>query len=126
MAELSNIKIVLWCYLLWYLVVFFKYFEPNLELWLTSLGLAIIVGVSLTLNAASGGVPVSQANLWQTFRFFLTPFCVSSFSALVKGKGFFLIFSPKAEEVILSLSLCLGFCALAFFAKRVYKQSSVV
>jgi hypothetical protein len=40
---------------------------------------------------------------WPTFRLFVTPFCVSSFAALVKGQGFILIFSPKWRENALAV-----------------------
>ena len=37
-TNLSTGRIILWCYLIWYLVVLFHYFDPNLLIWLTSLG----------------------------------------------------------------------------------------
>lgn len=39
------------------------------------------------------------------------PFCVSSFSALVKGRGFILIFSPRIYENVIALGLCGAFTA---------------
>jgi hypothetical protein len=47
-----------------------------------------------------------KLDFWQTFRLFVMPFCVSSFSALVKGKGFILIFSPKPMEIAVAAGLC--------------------
>jgi hypothetical protein len=43
---------------------------------------------------------------------------VSSFSALVKGRGFILIFSPKAVETGLALALCLAFLAVVGLVRR--------
>ena len=40
LAGLSVARTVLWCYLLWYLVIAACYFEPSPRLWLTSLGLS--------------------------------------------------------------------------------------
>jgi hypothetical protein len=47
---------------------------------------------------------------WQTFRLYLMPFCVSSFAALVKGKGFVLVFSPDSREIAVAVGLCAAFC----------------
>jgi hypothetical protein len=45
------------------------------------------------------------------------PFCVSSFSALIKGKGFILIFAPKPSDNVAALLLCAGFGAFVATAK---------
>ena len=57
---------------------------------------------------------------------FLMPFCVSSFSALVKGKGFFLIFSPHPWEIVLALALTALLAGAASIAKRIDPPSGVV
>ena len=112
LAGLTPARIALWCYLLWYLVVLVRYFDPDPGLWLTSLGLSAIIGLALLLNA---GRPLGR---WQTFRFFLMPFCVSSFAALVKGRGFVLMLSPRWGEVATGLGVCLAFVAAAALARR--------
>jgi hypothetical protein len=117
LAELSAARAALWCYLVWYLVVAFRYFDPSPRLWLTSVGLSLIIGIALILNAGSGASARTRLDGWQRLRFFLAPFCVSSFSALVKGKGFFLVFSPDWREVALGLGACGGFLALAVMAR---------
>lgn len=120
LAGLSFARTVLWCYLLWYLVIVARYFDPSPRLWLTSLGLSAIVGVALVLNAGLLSRPAAAAlgQRWQIFRFFLMPFGVSSFSALVKGKGFILVFSPHGVDVVAGLAACLGFLALVRLARR--------
>jgi len=45
---------------------------------------------------------------WQTFRLFAMPFCVSSFSSLIKGKGFWLIVPPDPAQM--------AACVVAIFA----------
>jgi hypothetical protein len=40
---------------------------------------------------------------------FLMPFCVSSFSALIKGQGYFLVLPSRPSELYLSLALCAAF-----------------
>jgi hypothetical protein len=85
LAKLSTGKIVLWCYLIWYLVTVVAHFEASPGLWLSSLGMSAIVGLGLLLSIQIQ--PLIPSNRWQTFRLFLMPFCVSSFSALTKGRG---------------------------------------
>src|SRR3954452_14940306 len=97
---------VLWCYFIWYVFFTVRYFDPSSALWLTSVGISAIVGVALLLSTWH-----EQARFlsWTTFRLFLMPFCVSSFSALVKGKGFILVFSPKVADDVIAAVACLVF-----------------
>jgi hypothetical protein len=99
-------KIALWCYLIWYLVLASKYFDPSPAIWLNALGISAIIGTSLWLGVRSPG---QKPDRWQVFRLFLTPFCVSSFSALIKGKGFILIFPPRFADLCLAAGACLAF-----------------
>ena len=117
LTNLSTGRLILWCYFIWYLVVLVRYFDPSLRLWLTSLGLSAIIGFALYLSTVSGANNV-KLEFWQMFRLFLMPFCVSSFAALVKGKGFILIFSPRIEEVGLAVGLCLVLWATVTVLKR--------
>ena len=84
---LPNGKLVLWCYLLWYLVTLAFYFEPNPGLWLNSLGISLVIGIALQLS-----VQRTKGDPWQTVRLFMMPFCVSSFSSLIKNQGFIWFF----------------------------------
>ena len=59
---------------------------------------------------------------WTTMRLFLMPFCVSSFSALVKDRGFVLIFSPLWREDFIALGACAGFVLLCYLARRLWAQ----
>ncbi len=107
-AKLTTGKIVLWCYLIWYGFFAARYFDPSRNLWLTSLGLSAIIGIALIISTTGGN---SRLDRWQIFRLFLMPFCVSSFAALVKGRGFILVFSPHARENLAALGCCAAFCA---------------
>ena len=118
LANLSTGRLILWCYFIWYLVVLVRYFDPNLRLWLTSLGLSAIIGFALYISTVTAGTNKVRLEFWQTFRLFLMPFCVSSFAALVKGKGFVLIFSPNLGEIGLAIGLCAALCALVGILKR--------
>jgi hypothetical protein len=37
------------------------------------------------------------------------PFAVSSFSSLIKGQGYTVIFSPNLREVLIAVAVCLLF-----------------
>lgn len=108
---------ILWCYLIWYLVMAGYYFDASPGIWLTSAGLSLVVGIALILSVATARA-AQRLNGWQLLRLFLVPFCVSSFSALVKGHGFILIFSPKPLENFFALGLCAGFGGLAVLIRR--------
>ena len=118
LRNLSRARLILWCYAIWYAVVLVRYFDPNPRLWLTSLGLSAIIGFALLLSTSAGSAPGTQQNRWGIFRLFLMPFCVSSFAALVKGRGFILIFSPRWEENAIALAGCAALCGVVFALKR--------
>jgi hypothetical protein len=98
-------------------VVLVRYFDASPALWLTSIGLSGIIGLALWLStrAAIGSTRLAR---WGLFRLFLMPFCVSSFAALVKGRGFVLIFSPRLCENLIAMALCAGFYGLVACLKR--------
>jgi hypothetical protein len=118
LATLSSGRLLLWCYFIWYLVVLVRYFDPNPRLWLTSTGLSLIIGVALYVSTAAAGTKKLQLERWQTIRLFLMPFCVSSFAALVKGRGFILIFSPNPREILLAVGLCAALGATVLIVKK--------
>jgi len=104
--SLNTPRLILWCYAIWYAVMLVRYFDPNPRLWLTSLGLSAIIGFALWMSTTAGIPAGTRVDRWGIFRLFLMPFCVSSFAALVKGRDFFLIISPRAGENFLALALC--------------------
>ena len=118
LSNLSAGRLILWCYFIWYLVVLVRYFDESLLLWLTSLGLSLIIGFALYVSTAMTGTKRVTLDFWQTFRLFLMPFCVSSFAALVKGQGFILIFSSKPAEIGVAVGLCAALCAAVWWLKR--------
>jgi hypothetical protein len=119
-ANLSPGRLILWCYFIWYAFFVTRYFDANRNLWLTSVGISAIVGVALVISTWTEN---TQLATWQTFRLFLMPFCVSSFSALVKDRGFILIFSPRMQENYIALGLCAAFCAFVFGEKMARRKS---
>ena len=105
-AGLRTAQRVLWCYLLWYLFVLGRYFDPSPSLWLSSLGISAIVGTALYLSTTRAGRTRVRLERWQIARLYLMPLCVSSFAALIKGRGFVLVFHPSLRDNLLAASLC--------------------
>jgi hypothetical protein len=117
LQQLDTPRLVLWCYAIWYGVVFFHYFDPSPALWLTSVGLSGIIGCALLLSTRAA-IGTARLGGWGIFRLFLMPFCVSSFAALVKGRGFVLVFAPRLGENLLVVALCGGFVGLVCLLRR--------
>jgi hypothetical protein len=115
LAKLTAGKIVLWCFLLWYLTTVIQHFDPTPGIWLNALGISAIIGVALYLSVLEPGRP--RPDRWTTMRLFLMPFCVSSFSQLIKGKGFVLVFPPDLRESLISLGVCAAFVALVWVVR---------
>ncbi len=107
-------KAILWCYLILYVVTVYFYFDPAPKIWINSLGISAVIGTGLLLSVASSQ---SSRDHWQTFRLYLMPFCVSSFSALIKDQGFFIIVSPKIEETAIAILCCVLFLLMVWGIK---------
>ena len=119
LSNLSAGRLALWCYFIWYLVVLAHYFDPSPLIWLTSLGLSGIIGVALLVNTTrSGTVPV-KLERWPIVRLFMMPFCVSSFSALVKGRGFILVFSPRWPDLAAGFGMIAAFGVIVVIARQI-------
>jgi hypothetical protein len=118
LAQLSVSKIVLWSYLIWYLTMSSFYFDTSLYLWGTALGVGGIVGVALMLS--TGGITRHRVRtrFWESFRLFIIPFCVSSFSELVKGYGFILVFAPNLSQNLFGFGAIGLFVALTWMIKK--------
>jgi hypothetical protein len=116
-ANLTAGRIALWCFLIWYLATVVHHFDPTPSIWLNALGISAIIGVALYLSVREPGKP--PPDRWTTLRLFLMPFCVSSFSQLIKGKGFVLVFPPDLHELAVSLAACALFVSVVAVVKRV-------
>lgn len=115
LATLPAPRIILWCYLLWYLCIVSLHWDPSPVLWLTSIGMSAIIGFALLLSTSGNG---RRPDGWTVFRLFLMPFCVSSYSALIKGKGFLLIFPPNLRENAVALGVIALFLVLQTSLRR--------
>jgi len=112
--EIKLDKAILWCYLIWYVTVVFFHFDPSVKIWINSIGISAVIGTGLMLSVSStkGG-----RDRWQAFRLYLMPFCVSSFSALIKEQGFIVFISPNIKETIVSVSCCVLFISVILVVK---------
>ena len=110
-ARLNTGRTILWCYAIWYCVNVWNHFDLRPRLWLTSLGLSMIIGVALVISTRSSSRGKTELDRWQIFRLFLMPFCVSSFSALVKEAGYTLVFPPTLRENLIGIGLIGAFVA---------------
>mgnify|MGYP000023498898 CR=1 FL=1 len=118
LRQLPNGILILWCYLIWYLVMASFYFVADGRLWLNSVGIALIVGTALILATGPFNLERIKNHFFQVMRLVLCPFFVSSFSALTKGKSFFLLFSPILAENLYALLACTSFILITFMVKR--------
>ncbi|MCK9607930.1 MAG: hypothetical protein M0R33_15920 [Methylomonas sp.] len=75
------------------------------------------MGVALLLSVSTQ--QGHRSDKWQVFRLFAMPFCVSSFSALIKGQGFIVVMPPKQVEQIVLVGSCSAFILFVFLVKKV-------
>ena len=116
LAGLSGGKIALWCFFIWYLATVVRHFDGTPSIWLNALGISAIIGVALYLSVREPGKPAPDR--WTVVRLFMMPFCVSSFSALIKGRGFVLVFPPDLHENAVTLATCATFVLVVLGVKR--------
>ncbi len=117
-GNLRTGKIVLWCYLIWYVVMAGFHFDPRVSLWVNSLGISIVIGTGLILSVLpAGGMRAMEK--WAVARLFMMPFCVSSFAALIKDQGFLVVFSPKAADNAAAAAACAVFVGITLACKAV-------
>ena len=119
-ANLRWTRLVLWCYLMWYFAILSLYFDPSVSLWLSSLGISAIIGTALILSTASAS---HRPDGWTVFRLYLMPLCVSSYSAIIKGKCFVVLFPPSGRENLIAIGVCLAFIAFHHGCKLLLRIS---
>ena len=119
--EIKLDKDILWCYLIWYVIVVCFHFDPSIKIWINSIGISAVIGTGLMLSVSSSK---GERDRWQAFRLYLMPFCVSSFSALIKDQGFIVFISPNIKETIVSVSCCVLFLFVILVVK-VFKNKVI-
>jgi hypothetical protein len=123
-ARLTTGRIILWCYAIWYVVNVANHFDARPRIWLTSIGLSLIIGVALLISTRSSSQGTTSLDGWQIFRLFLMPFCVSSFAALVKEAGYVLVFPPTLKENLIGLGLIVVFVASVFALRAAFRAKA--
>ena len=121
-SRLGAGKIILWCYLFWYLLTVYQYFDPKWALWLNAIGISAIVGTALLLSVSSESI--TEIPPWQLFRLYAMPFCVSTFSSLTQGRHFFLVFSSRHDEIAVNTVVCMAFICLVKLMKVLGSRKS--
>ncbi|HKP56775.1 MAG TPA: hypothetical protein VJV78_08645 [Polyangiales bacterium] len=117
LARLNIAQRVLWCYLIWYLEVLARYFDPNPRLWLSSAGISAIIGTGLYLSTVHASEQKTALAGWQVARLYMMPLCVSSFAALIKDRGFVLVFHPGKAANLHAAAACATFLGVAWLAR---------
>ncbi len=117
LKNLEYPKIVLWCYLIWYLSIIIIYFESSVKLWASSIGISCIIGLALLLSTSQKGV---KQDRWIKIRLFLFPFCVSSYSATIKDQDFILLFPSNFFHLIIAFLCCLIFLFFVWLTRKIY------
>jgi len=116
LARLDSTTLTLWCYFCWYAAIVAQYFDAAPSLWLSSVGISFLIGFALNLAARQKGQKPDRRVI---FRLYLFPFCVSSYSALIKGKGFILLFPTEAKPLLVAIGACSAFVLLSMVCKAV-------
>lgn len=117
LSSLTLPRFILWCYLIWWCGAAIPYFDPNPRLWLSSLGISGIIGTGLLLSTAYASATKTQLSRWVVARLYMMPFFVSSFAALIKDRGFFLVFHPSWAGNLLPFFSCGLFGVLVVLAR---------
>lgn len=79
--------------------------------------MSAIIGIALYFSTTAASSVQGPLGFWPTVRLFMMPLCVSSFAAIVKGKGFYLVFSPRAADLLWGAGLCGAFVAAVMIVK---------
>ncbi len=119
LGQMPTSRMILWSFVIWWAVMVYYYFRADMRLWLTSLGIGIIVGYALMLSTGPVNRDRFRTRFWESLRLFVCPLLVSSFSALVAGQEFLLVFSPRGTENIVALLTIGIFLLLVQLSKRI-------
>lgn len=116
LARLDNRRLLLWSAFLWYVAIMARHATASPAVWINSAGIATVISVILAANAIPPGRKWRDLGFWPLARFFLIPFCVSSFSAVMHKAGLVLIFPRNLTDNLVAagtVGLFLLFCAAA-------------
>ncbi len=118
LARLDNRRLLLWSAFLWYVAIMARHATASPVLWLNSAGIAAVIGVILAANAIPPGRKWRELGFWPLARFFLIPFCVSSFSAVMNRVGLVLIFPHNVADNLVAAGTVALFLLVFAAARR--------
>ncbi len=96
-----------------------RHATASLAVWLNAAGIAAAIGVILAANAIPPGQQWRDLGFWPLARFFLIPFCVSSYSAVMNRIGLVLIFPIAVEDNLTGAAAIVGFLLICLAARAV-------
>ena len=109
-------------YLGWYLFIVgytlridYRREQMESQPWIIACVIGFLVGIAFLANAYGSKEVQMQMSPWQIGKFFLIPFCVSSYSSLVKDKGLLTIFPPDPTILLGGFACALLMMGLRFF-----------
>jgi len=117
LAGLDRPRTLLWAAFLWYLAMMARHPPGALATWVNAAGIAAVVGMSLLANASPPGGSPRSLRFWPTARFFLIPFCVSSFSTTMRASGLVLVFSRDLADNLLGAGAIAGLLVVRSLAR---------
>lgn len=123
LGRLDMRRSLLWSGFIWYAVLMARHATLASGPWLNAVGIALVVGLILAANAIPSGGTWRQLGRWPLLRFFLIPFCVSSFSAAMRDAGLVAIFPRDLADNLIAGAAVAAFL-LATAAARSQRTSS--
>lgn len=118
LARLDNRRLLLWSAFLWYVAIMARHATSSPAVWLNSAGIAAVISVILAANAIPVGRNWQDLGFWPLARFFLIPFCVSSFSAVMNKAELVLIFPRNLADNLVAAGAVVLFLMLCAAARR--------
>ncbi|MBI2511927.1 MAG: hypothetical protein HYV96_08110 [Opitutae bacterium] len=117
LAGLDRARTLLWSAFGWYLIMILRHPPGSFDAWANAAGIAVVVGAILLANADHAGVSPQKLGFWPIARFFLIPFCVSSFSTAMRASGLVLIFSRDMNDNLWGVGAVAGLLATRWSAR---------
>ena len=117
LVRLDNRRRLLWSAFLWYVAMMARHATATPTVWLNSAGIAVVISVILAATAIPPGGKWRDLGFWPLARFFLIPFCVSSFSAVMTKAGLVLIFPRNLADNLVATGAVVSFLLLCAAAR---------
>lgn len=124
LASLDPRRALLWCGFIWYAVLMGRHAPFMPGPWVNAAGIALVVGLVLTANAIPAGGTWRQLDRWSLLRFFVIPFCVSSFSSTMRDAGLVVIFPRNLADNSFAVAGVARFILLCAAVRRLSRTAA--